>query len=124
MHELGVTQSILNIALHYAQEAGAARITELNLVIGELSSIIDESVQFYWDIVAKDTIAEGATMHFKRVPAMLRCDDCGHEFDLKRRDYVCPACGSERVTVAGGDVFFLESIDVDFAPDLQGEPET
>lgn len=121
MHELGVTQSILRIALHHAQEAGAAHIKEVNLVIGELSSILDDSVQFYWDMIAQGTIAEGAILNFRRIPAMLGCQTCGHEFSMDRQEFVCPACGSQKITVAGGEEFYLESIDVDLASDAQHE---
>lgn len=114
MHELGITQNILQIALHHANKAGATRIKSLNLVIGELASIVDDSVQFYWGMIAKDTIAENAALNFKRTPATLKCRECGQTFDLNRREYVCPVCGSAQVEVAGGDEFFLESIDVDF----------
>jgi hydrogenase nickel incorporation protein HypA/HybF len=115
MHELGITQSILDIALHHAHEAGASRIRELNLVIGELASVVDDSVQFYWDIIAKDTIAEGATLNFTRLPARLHCTHCDRDFPMDHQDFICPACGSSQVIVAGGEEFFLESIDVDFA---------
>ena len=47
MHELPVTESILEIALRHAQEAGARRITDLYLIIGQLSTIVDDSIQFY-----------------------------------------------------------------------------
>ncbi len=113
MHELGVTQSLLDIALHHGRQAGAVRINELNLVVGELSSIVDDSVQFYWDMLSQGTIAQGARLNFKRVPAELRCHDCDHHFPLNRQEYVCPNCGSGNLTVAGGEEFFLESIDVD-----------
>jgi hydrogenase nickel incorporation protein HypA/HybF len=114
MHELGITQSILNIALQHANQAGAVRITELNLVIGELSSIIDDSVQFYWDMISQDTIAQGANLNFRRTPATLRCNACDHEFPMEQDRFTCPACGSPHVVVAGGEEFLLESIDVDF----------
>lgn len=115
MHELGITQSILTIALNHAQQAGAVRIRELNLVIGELASVVDDSVQFYWDIIARDTMAEGAVLSFKRIPATLRCQHCAHEFPMNRQDFLCPACGSPQVRVASGEEFYLESIDVDLA---------
>jgi len=63
MHELAVTQSILKIALQHAEKANANRVTDLNIVMGELSKMVDDSIQFYWDIIAKDTIAEKATLH-------------------------------------------------------------
>jgi hydrogenase nickel incorporation protein HypA/HybF len=114
MHELSVTQSLLDIALRHAERASAQRITRLNMVIGELASIVDDSVRFYWDIVSRDTIAEGAELHFERIPGTLRCLGCGHTFPLNdSRDYVCPACGEGQVTAAGGDEFRLESIEVE-----------
>jgi hydrogenase nickel incorporation protein HypA/HybF len=112
MHELSVTQSVLEIALRHAEQAAAHRITRLNLIIGELASIVDDSVSFYWDIVSQGTIAEGSDLHFERVPATLRCLGCSYVFPLNGRDYVCPACSDTRVAIAGGDEFRLESIEV------------
>ena len=113
MHELSITQSLLEIALRHAERAGAQRITRLNLVIGELTSIVDDSIQFYWDIVSQDTIAAQAQLHFERVPGTLRCLGCGATFPLSAREYACPACGEKRVAAAGGDDFRLDSIEVE-----------
>jgi hydrogenase nickel incorporation protein HypA/HybF len=113
MHELSVTQSLLDIALRHAERAAAKRITRLNIVIGELATIVDESVQFYWDMISRDTIAEGAELCFERVPGILRCLACEHSFPLNGENYACPACGDRQVVAAGGDDFRLESIEVD-----------
>ncbi len=111
MHELAVTESILQIATRHAQEAGASRITNLYLVIGQFSSIIDDSVQFFWDIISEGTLAEGAQLHFKRIPAEMTCRNCQHTYqpaDL----LVCPRCDSSDVSLIHGGEFFLESIEV------------
>jgi len=113
MHELSVTESLLEIALRHAREAGAERITRLNVIIGEFSSIVDESVQFYWDMVSEGTIAEGAELHFERVEGVLRCLDCGHTFPLGGDTFVCPKCGGSQVVTAGGDEFRLDSIEIE-----------
>ena len=113
MHELPITQSLLDIALQYGEQAGARRITQLDIVVGELSSIVNDSVQFYWDIVSRGTIAEAADLRFQRVPGTLRCVACGETFSLGRTEYVCPHCGSSQVVVVGGDEFRLESIEVE-----------
>lgn len=112
MHELSITQSLLEIALRHAEKAGAERILQLNLVIGELSSIVDESVQFYWNIVSQNTIAEGAELHFERVHGTLRCMACGKEFPLGE-SYTCPICGEKQVIPVGGDDFRLDSLEVE-----------
>ena len=113
MHELSVTESILEIAVRHGQNAGATRITNLHLVIGQLSSIIDDSVQFYWDIISKDSLAEGAKLHFRRIATLLRCLDCDHEFTPEKEDFACPQCGSIRIKVSAGEEFFLEAIDIE-----------
>lgn len=113
MHELPVTQSLLEIALRHAESAGAQRITALNIKIGQLASIVDDSVQFYWEIIAKETKAEGAKLVFNRVPAKLQCLNCGQQFPLDESDYTCPVCKSEIIKVISGREFSLESIDVD-----------
>ena len=112
MHELAVTQNILALALQYGNEAEAAQVTDLYLVIGPFSSIVDDSVQFYWDIVAEGTICQGATLHFERIPARLVCQDCGTEYELQHELEFCPACQSSHVKIIQGDEFRLESIDI------------
>ena len=112
MHELAVTESVLNLAAKHGIKAGAERITDINLVIGQLSSIIDDSIQFYWDIISEDTICEGAKLHFQRIPARLECLDCTEQYNIETELSPCPNCGSYHVKVITGDEFFLESIEI------------
>jgi len=113
MHELAVTQSILKIALQHAEKANANRVTDLNIVMGELSKMVDDSIQFYWDIIAKDTIAEKATLHFRRVPTEFQCLSCSEKYNPDDEEFICPKCGSARVKIVAGEEFLLESIDVE-----------
>jgi hydrogenase nickel incorporation protein HypA/HybF len=113
MHELPVTESVLEITLRHAQAAEAKHVNEIHLVIGELASIIDDSVQFYWDIVSKDTIAEGARLNFRRIPAEMLCYDCQTRFFPSSDDYACPNCGSARLKIVAGNEFFVEAIDIE-----------
>lgn len=113
MHELAVTESILNIAAEYGNRAEAKRVMHLYLVIGQLSSIVDDSVQFYWDIISQGTICEGAQLHFERVPASLTCRDCGATYTLTGELTFCPHCQSDRVRVVAGEEFRLDSIEIE-----------
>ena len=113
MHELAITENILQISLDYAERSEATRVTALNLVIGQLSSVIDDSVQFYWDIVSKETLCAGATLHFERIPAQMGCLDCNHIYTLARGLEACPQCESFRVRVQAGEEFRLESIEIE-----------
>lgn len=117
MHELTITESLLEIALRHARKANASTITDLYLVIGQLSSIVDDSVQFYWDIIAKDTLAEGATLHFKRIPTKILCLDCKNQYMPNDNSMACPNCESIKVKIISGEEFFLEAINVETKPD-------
>lgn len=108
-----MTQSVLQIVLRHAEKAGAKRVTQIDLTIGDFSSIVDDSVQFYFDILSQDTIAESAQLVFHRVPGALRCWDCQATFAPDGRNYVCPVCGSLRVQVVAGREFRVDSIEVE-----------
>ncbi|MFH2037921.1 MAG: hydrogenase maturation nickel metallochaperone HypA [Chloroflexota bacterium] len=113
MHELDVTQSILSIALENARKVDAKQITGINLLIGQMASLVDDSIQFYWDIISEGTIALGAKLNFKRIPTEMRCFDCGILFFPNSETFDCPSCGSIRVQVIHGDEMRVDSIDVE-----------
>jgi hydrogenase nickel incorporation protein HypA/HybF len=111
MHELPITEGILKIA---AEAADGRRITTIHLVVGELSSIVDDSVQFYFDILSKGTPAEGAVLDFQRRSATLACLDCERSFEVRAPlPAICPHCGGTRLQVKGGRELRVESIEVD-----------
>jgi hydrogenase nickel incorporation protein HypA/HybF len=118
MHELAVTEGLLEVALRHAEGAGAVRVTDLHLVIGRLSSIVDDSVQFYWDFVSRGTPADGARLHFRRVPVEMHCAGCDARYRPEGDDLSCPSCGGTSVRVVAGEEFHLEAIDVETAEDV------
>jgi hydrogenase nickel incorporation protein HypA/HybF len=113
MHELGITDQLLQLVLRHAEQAGAARVTRLNLIIGEFSSVVDDSIQFYWEMMVQGTIAEHAALCFERVPGKFRCDECGLVFPVREFDGQCPACGGLRARIADGEQFRLDSIEIE-----------
>lgn len=122
MHELAVTENLLALALKHASLATSAastaaapppRITCLHIVIGQLSSIIDDSVQFYWDIIAKDTPAQSARLDFQRIPALFQCSACSHQFAYRPDEFTCPACNDSQLKIIAGNEFYLDSIEIE-----------
>jgi hydrogenase nickel incorporation protein HypA/HybF len=113
MHEMAVTQSILDIAVKHAQQAGASRIDKINLVVGELAGVVDDSVQFYFDFLSRDTMAAGAALVFDRRPAVYRCRECETTFHPEGFAWECPACNALGFEVLSGREFRIDSIEVD-----------
>ena len=114
MHELSVTQSILDIVLRHSQQAGAQRIVAINLVIGDLTGFVDDSIQFYFDFLSKGTPAEGAVLRFDRVPPRVRCHSCHTVFTPPNsRLWSCPECEALGSEVIAGKEFFVASIEIE-----------
>lgn len=113
MHELAITEQIAEIAIRHGEKSHAKKVADLYLVVGELSTVIDDSVQFYWDLITEQTICEGAELHFKRIPAIFKCLDCETKYQLSEGELTpCPGCGSTRMEILQGKEFYLESINI------------
>lgn len=112
MHELPIAQHILEIVLRHAQMAQATRVTDVYLVIGQLSSYVDESIQFYWDALSRGTQAEGAQLHFEPVKAEVACQACGARLAWSQIAAGCPRCGNLRLKVVAGEEFYVRAIRV------------
>ncbi len=123
MHELAVTQSLLKLAVEHAEAAKAKQVTDIYIEIGQLSSYVDESIQFYWELIAKGTIAEKAILHFHRVPMELECRECRTCFNPDGVSFECPKCKSDRVVVISGDVFQMTGLDIEKSKPKNQEAE-
>ena len=113
MHELSVTEGILNAALDEARKCGASKIIQIKRVMGELSGIVPECVQEYFDLLGEDTAADGARLDFTVLPAMLCCRGCGNKFRMEHMRLRCPVCLSGKVNIIQGKEFYLESLEIE-----------
>jgi hydrogenase nickel incorporation protein HypA/HybF len=113
MHELSVVESILDISLKHAERNGAKQIVKINLVLGELTGIVDQCITFYWEMLAKDTIASDAEIVFRKVPVVARCTSCGKQFTPEELDLTCPSCGENKAELVSGREFQVESIEIE-----------
>jgi hydrogenase nickel incorporation protein HypA/HybF len=115
MHELPITEDILKISLSHAEKNGARRIVRVFLVIGELSDLIDEWVQRYFEYLAKGSIAAEAKLVIERVPITVMCGQCEKPFvvDKKTLDFNCPTCGQKGTELIRGREFTVKSIEIE-----------
>ncbi|MCS7259145.1 MAG: hydrogenase maturation nickel metallochaperone HypA [candidate division WOR-3 bacterium] len=82
MHELAITDSIIKQAITEAQKHNAQRINKIKLKIGVASAIIPNCVEFYFDILKKNTIAENAKLDFEIVPIVIKCPQCQSQVQI------------------------------------------
>ena len=113
MHEQSIVESFLALALEKAEEAKASKIIRINLVIGEYSGVVEEAADFYFSFLIRNTIAEGASLLYKHVPAQLRCRKCDTTFSPEKLNYHCPNCKEQQVDIIAGRELYLDSIEVE-----------
>jgi hydrogenase nickel incorporation protein HypA/HybF len=113
LHELAVTEDILKTAVRHAEKANAKRVRQVNIVIGGLAGYVNESLEFYWEIMAAETICRNSRLHFEKIPAKFSCLTCNAEFSVEAQLAFCPQCGSHDAKLLRGNEFYIHSIDVD-----------
>lgn len=113
MHELYVTESLLNTVLDEAQKVRATKVRAINLKIGEFSGIEEECLRFYFKIISKKTPAHGAKLNISYEKARFKCSMCKREFERMAFRFSCPACGAYGLLTEGGGGLFIESIEVE-----------
>ena len=110
MHELSLSSAIVNTAVKHAD---GRRVTVVSLRVGRLRQVIPETLAFYFEFVARDTVCGGARLDQQVIDARLRCRTCAREWAIEIPAFRCPTCGGSDVEIAAGDEFEVESIEVE-----------
>ena len=113
MHEYAVSKQILKMANAEAEAAGGKKILEIRIATGDLSTFVDESFQMYFEIFSAGTLAQGAKLVFRKIPAEFFCSTCSKNFIKPKSGFECPACGLQGSPTEIGKEFFIESLEVE-----------
>lgn len=125
MHELSVSSAILETVLKHAE---GRKVTAVEMKIGRLRQVVPDSLTFYFEIVSRDTFAEGAVLELDLIDGLLRCEACTTEWDpapkpaeeeadiLMPPMFRCPVCEAGGAKVLHGEELEVDSIIVDDAP--------
>jgi len=113
MHEYSVSKQIVKMADTEAKAAGGKKILEIRIAVGDLSTFVDESIQMYFELFSAGTLAQGAKLVFRRIPAEFFCKTCGKNFMKPKTGFDCPTCYSQGSPTEIGKEFFIESLEVE-----------
>jgi hydrogenase nickel incorporation protein HypA/HybF len=110
VHELSLSGAIVNTVVKHA---GERRVSLVAMRIGQLRQVVPDTLEFYFEFVARGTVCEGARLELELVPALLACVACEREWTVEFPDFRCPTCLQGGVEVITGNEFEVESIDVE-----------
>ena len=119
MHEFSMTNQIVQLVLKEAHQHHAKGIKEVHLIIGKLTFLNLDQLQFAYNILIQNTIMKDSTLHIEQKNGVIKCTHCGYSGDLTYEDdpvyhvpaptLKCPQCQG-RVTIVGGKEIIIKSI--------------
>lgn len=112
MHEVGIMQRTIEIALEHAKAQNADKIHRIKIRVGALSGVIPDALSFAFDVCTRSTIAEGAKLEVEYIPVLCFCPDCELTFQPDDVFYECPQCHQISTEVRQGKELELSSLEV------------
>ncbi len=113
MHELSVAESIWNVLQDEIKKLGDVKLISVKIVIGELSGVVPDALDFYLNLLKDDMGQPDTTFIYKYVPVKFQCQQCGHTFTVDKPLFACPKCGSSDVKIISGNEFYIDEIEVE-----------
>ncbi|MDI6870452.1 MAG: hydrogenase maturation nickel metallochaperone HypA [Bacillota bacterium] len=110
MHELAIATSIVDIVQAELAKRSLTRATEVKVVVGELSNVVPEALEFCWEVATQETPAAGSKLVIETRPVTAECRACGHRFAVENYSFLCPACGSGDTQQTGGNELYIEHL--------------
>ena len=114
MHELSIAASIVDAVTESVAAYPGAHVKEVRLRVGALASVIEDSLQFCWEITVEGTLLAGSKLVVNILPVMAHCDACGKDGELASlQSFRCPHCGEPVTDPRQGRELEIDSIEID-----------
>lgn len=121
MHEVSVMASIVEAVLEELKRHDVEKVEEVNLVIGELTFLGRDQLEFAFEVVTRGTLLEGSKLVIGDEKVEVRCLSCAYQGGVEYvsgggQDHLvpnlsCPKCGG-RVEVTKGKSCAVTSLKV------------
>ena len=102
MHELGIAESILDIARRSVPDGRASAVKNIRIRVGPFAGVVPDSLKFCFDALAGDTGMTNAALQIEQTALAASCRDCGDKSDVKKFVFLCPACGGGNLEIISG----------------------
>lgn len=114
MHEVHLVRAIVETVEKQAAAQQAKRVKLVKIRFNPLTSHSAEHVQFSFEVVKKESrLLKDASLALTEVPPLVRCAQCGHEFETHHLPDECPKCHSLDLKAAGSTDMVLEGFDIE-----------
>lgn len=113
MHEMSIAQSIVELVEEHAKRDAFVHVKVVRVEIGRLSSVDPRALEFGFDVVARGTVADGATLTIERPSGRAYCMGCEKNVPITAHGEPCPDCGGGTLVVLDGDEMRVVDLEVE-----------
>lgn len=113
MHEMSLCEGIMQCIEDNAREEQYRHVRRVRLEVGQFACIEPDALRFCFDVVSRNTVAEGAELEIMTVWASTWCLACAGPVAITERHAPCPDCGSYQLQSQGGDELRIKDLEVD-----------
>lgn len=113
MHEMSLCESILRIIENQATDQHFQKVKTVWLEVGALAGVELEALRFGFDVVMKESVAEGARLEIIEIPGEAWCMNCMKNVEVTQRFDACPECGSYQLQMNRGEELQLKELEVE-----------
>lgn len=113
MHEISLAESVVLLIEEAAVKEKFSRVKTVWLEIGKLSHVDAGAMQFCFDAVCENTVAEGATLKIISVSGRGYCAHCAQEVLIDQLYDPCPLCACFGVSPIAGTEMRVKELEVE-----------
>lgn len=114
MHELSIAQNLIEQAMNILEKNDAKRVLSIEITIGEISGVVRESLEFYYNILTKELDNfRDSKLIINETRWILRCKNCNLEYEPGKDHIGCPECKSLENEIVSGKELDLISMEVE-----------
>lgn len=109
MHELAITQNLIEIARQHCE---GCPVTRVRLEIGKLAGVMIDAIRFGFEVCCRDTPLEGCTLEIIEIEGRGHCEQCGLETEIDSLFASCPQCDQTPMRVIAGEELTIKEMEV------------
>lgn len=94
-------------------EPAPRRLTGVRVVVGGMHQVVPEYLEFAYQVLTKETAAEGSALDVALTPVVGQCRDCRWRGELALPFFQCGSCQGRNIEVVSGMEMYLDKLEIE-----------
>lgn len=110
---MSVAKNILDIVHEHIRPEDETKVSSIILKVGELSGIVNESLEFCFSTLVHNTPLNKAKLIIQTIPISAVCNSCNQISQLEYGVFFCEKCHSSDIKLISGNELQIEQIELE-----------